>query len=213
MLPDYYLERFPAQFSSAKVLVLAQHAEYFSPPMYKELKRLCQTRKLLALGGNQIYWKVQWSKDFRELECRKDGTYFSGGHFIGGLWADAWTNEAAFLGVAFDDRGYATYEPYEVIQAEHFLFKGTGLRNGDIFGQRGIDGRGLSGDEMDKRTFASPAQTQVLARGLNPSNGGGELVYIPGKDQAVLACGSIACASGVGVDSVFTRIIINFLAQ
>ena len=43
-------------------------------------------------------------------------------------------SEASLLGVVYDDRGIMTAAPYRVIDATHWVFEGTGLREGNLFG-------------------------------------------------------------------------------
>ncbi|HQG39132.1 MAG TPA: hypothetical protein PLK15_08360, partial [Chitinophagales bacterium] len=78
-------------------------------------------------------------------------------------------------------------------------------------GKQGIDGRGLSGDEMDKVNSNSPKNIIVLAKGTNPNNGGGDLLIIENKNNAILSFGSIACGSGLNKDIVFTQVVKNFM--
>lgn len=211
--PDYYLEAFPELLEKHKTIVLAQHCEYFSPMMYKNLKQLISDKNLLALGGNQIYWKVFWRENFTKLEVRKDGTFFENTKFPGGLWRNDYFSEANLLGGAYTDAGYATYKPYKVVENEHWIFEGIAIDKGEFFGLKGIDGRGLSGDEMDKVMVGTPKNAQILAKGQNPNNGGGEIVFIDRNNVATLSCGSIACGSGLGVDSVFSKMIENFMRK
>ena len=97
--------------------------------------------------------------------------------------------------------------------ANHWLFQSCSLKNGDEFGKYGIDGRGLSGDEMDKINNNSPKNAVLLAKGTNPNDGGGDIIIIENKNNAVLSFGSIACGSGLNKDVVFTQIIKNFIGK
>ena len=56
------------------------------------------------------------------------------------------------------------------MNSAHWVFNGTGLRDGDVFGAASLHERchgGASGHETDKRSPHSPANTQFLAKGLN----------------------------------------------
>jgi len=129
----------------------------------------------------------------------------------GGLWRNSISSEAKILGVAYTHNGYGTYAPYKVVNDKHWLYKNTNVENGVLFGKKGLDGRALSGDEMDKVFLGSSDKLEIIARGENPDNGGGEFVFIDRGKVATLSCGSIACGSGIGVDSTFTAIIENFM--
>lgn len=211
--PDYFLQAHPELFSNVKTIVLAQHCEYFSPEMYKNLLAITENSNLLALGGNQIYWKVKWHNNFTKIEVRKGGGFFEGSLFPGGLWRNQFTSEASLLGVGYTDAGYAIYSPYKAINTDHWIFENTSMKNQQIFGQQGIDNRGLSGDEMDKIIQGSNVETVLLAKGENPDGGGGEMVIIERDNSATFSCGSIACGSGLGKDEVFTKMIKNFMAK
>ena len=53
-----------------------------------------------------------------------------------------------------------TAAPYRVADASHWAFAGTGLAEGDVFGEASLHERcpgGASGHETDKRTPRSPA--------------------------------------------------------
>jgi hypothetical protein len=97
----------------------------------------------------------------------------------------------------------------------HWVFENTGLRNGDLFGEKTLHERipgGASGHETDKRSASSPANTVLLAKGLNRDNGGAEIVYHqPGKGGAVFSVGSITWVPALLVDEQVSRITRNVL--
>src|SRR4029078_12255554 len=77
-------------------------------------------------------------------------------------------SEANLLGVVCTVAGIMTAAPYRVIDETHWIFEGTGLRNGDLFGEDTLHERipgGASGHETDKRSASSPANTTLLAKG------------------------------------------------
>src|SRR5438045_9122439 len=84
-------------------------------------------------------------------------------------------SEANLLGVVCTSAGLMTAAPYRVECDSHWIFAGTGLRNGDLFGQATLHERvsgGASGHENDKRRPSSPPNTVLLAKGTNPDHGG-----------------------------------------
>ncbi|MGV3538481.1 MAG: N,N-dimethylformamidase beta subunit family domain-containing protein [Rufibacter sp.] len=236
LYPDYYLEAYPEIFSKYQVVVLAYHAEYFSVKMYTALRELVfqQKKSLLALGGNQVYWQTHWHQDFTRLECRKNGSFFQNSSKPGGMWRHTRHPEATLLGAQYTETGLGTYAPYQVLEPDHWLFENTDLTAGELFGESGIDGLPICGDETDKLTWSSPSGTVVLARGLNkaPSAtgeemevyqsqnpqwngaGGGEIAFTElSPRHAVLNTGSIQSGSGLGVDAAFTQLIRNFVQR
>jgi hypothetical protein len=133
------------------------------------------------------------------------------------------------LGVVYDDKGIMTAAPYRVIDAAHWVFEGTGLKNGDLFGEKCQHQRipgGASGHETDKISPSSPAHTKLLAKGLNPDNGGAEMVLhtcgqsgdVRPRDAAhaggaVFSAGSICWPSSLLVDDAVSRITANVVRR
>jgi len=209
--PDYYLDQFPKLFENAKTIILAQHCEYASEKMYSKLNALKVTKNIISLGGNQLYWKVKFLNNYSEIECRKDGTYYENDVKHGGNFRSVLANEASLLGVAYTELSYGTYDSYKVLNPNHWIFEGTNVKEGDEFGKKGLDGRGICGDELDFINPYSPQNVVLLSKGINNNNNGGDFVIIENKQSAILSTGSIASGSGLGVDSVFTRMVSNFM--
>ncbi|MCT4665747.1 MAG: hypothetical protein N4A45_10985 [Flavobacteriales bacterium] len=211
ILPDYWLENRQEAFMESKTLVLAHHCEYFSPKMMSNFIKITKDRNILSLGGNQLYWKVKWNKEYDEIFCRKDGSFYKDSDEPGGLWRNGLISEARILGNAFDTKGYKTFAPYEVLNESHQLFRNTHVKNGQLFGQKGAHGQAICGGETDKVSKYSPKNIEILAKGVNPNQGGGDIVFLKRKNVATLSFGSIVSAGGLGVDSVFTQVIDNFM--
>jgi hypothetical protein len=114
-----------------------------------------------------------------------------------------------------------TAAPYRVVDASHWVFEDTGLINGDLFGVHSQHERvpgGASGHETDKMTLNSPAGTKLLAKGLNPDNGGAEMVVREtASGGAVFSVGSIVWPASLlvdeGVSKVTENVIRRFLAD
>jgi hypothetical protein len=126
-------------------------------------------------------------------------------------------SEANLLGVVCTSEGIMTAAPYRVLDEAHWAFERTGLRNGDLFGKKTLHRRvpgGASGHETDKRSASSPANTQLLAKGINPENGGAEIVYHePGGGGAVFSVGSISWVPALLVDEHVSSITGNVLQR
>ena len=114
-----------------------------------------------------------------------------------------------------------TAAPYRVVDASHWVFEGTGLANGDLFGERSQHERvpgGASGHETDKITANSPAGTKLLAKGVNPDEGGAEMVtFETGSGGAVFSVGSIVWPASLlvdeGVSDITRNVLRRFLAD
>ena len=232
LYPDWMLEH-PDRLASYSVIVLAYHCEYASDAMLDGLDQLLDGgASLLALGGNQLYWRVRWDDDHTAVECRKDGSPFPGGD-RGGLWRHLGRPEDETLGVQFTPPGTGTYAPYRVEDAGHWLFDGLGVAEGDLFGLEGTTPLPICGDETDAPTALSGLTAEVVACGMNrpdavdgdftlwqPRNpawdgsAGGTIAWTPlSEGRGVLATGAIHSASGLGADRVFTGVVRNALGR
>jgi hypothetical protein len=146
-----------------KTLILSTHPEYWSLQMYDNLQAfLTDGGSLLYLGGNGIYENGEYTDD-------QTGMVFRAGDEDGPRAAalfrrlDPPRPERAVLGVATERCGVEG-APYEVQRADHTFFQGTGLRNGDTFGESGLNtghgGNGAaSGWEVD--TSDGPGATGI----------------------------------------------------
>jgi hypothetical protein len=126
-------------------------------------------------------------------------------------------SEAHLLGVVYTDSGIMTAAPYRVLAADHWVFEGTSLKNGDTFGEKSLHMRipgGASGHETDKISPKSPSNTKLLAKGLNPDNGGAEMViHETASGGAVFSAGSITYISSIWVDEKVSQITGNVLRR
>ncbi|MYF91862.1 MAG: hypothetical protein F4184_07070 [Gemmatimonadetes bacterium] len=207
-----------------KVLVISTHPEYWSKEMYFRLKHWAFERggRLLYLGGNGlncevefldnhriVYHNTNWSHsepqfaaDGREYESRFDRRVES---------------EANLLGVVFSYSGIMTAAPYRVLDDTHWCFAGTGLKNGDVFGEKSLHQRipgGASGHETDKISPQSPTHTRLLAKGLNPDEGGAEIVeHTTASGGAVFSVGSICWPASILVDEAVSKITENAIRR
>ena len=197
-----------------KVLIITTHPEYWSKEMYYGVKTWVHERggSLLYLGGNGLNCEIEMldaqtmkvkNGDARDMQARGLESRF---HIYN-------ESEANLLGVVFTDTGIMTAAPYEVVDADHWLFTGTGVRNGDTFGQESLHERipgGASGHETDKTSPSSPHNVHVVARGLNPDNGGGEITYYDTPSGGgVFSAGSITYPSSILVDDTISRLTAN----
>ncbi len=202
------------------LLIISTHPEYWSAEMYYKLKSWVFERggRLMYLGGNGLNCEVEFvdrqtciyrNEDDRQLRA-------SAGR-LESRFHQRQESEANLLGVVYDDRGIMTAAPYEVLDAVHWVFETTGLKNGELFGQRSLHERvpgGASGHETDKRSPSSPANTKLLARGRNANGGGAEMVlHQPGGGAAVFSVGSICWPSSLLADESVSKITANVIRR
>ena len=218
---DYYAETQlhdgTLDLDAYKVLILSTHPEYWSRKMYHRVKSWVNERggRLMYLGGNGLNCEAELTDDaaiYRNGDARvlKSGGFESRFHM-------RVESEAALLGVVFTETGIMTGAPYRVRDAAHWAFAGTGLRDGDLFGQASLHRRcpgGASGHETDKVSPSSPPGVVCLAKGTNVDDGGAELAYYETPSGgAVFSAGSIAWPSAILVDDCVSQITANVLRR
>lgn len=209
-----------------RVLVIAVHPEYWTRDMYLAVKRWVFERggRLMYLGGNGLNCEVTLDEHGR-MRCLSHVNSLHGelgGHSDDGSiqyesrMHRTLESEATLLGVVCTESGIMTAAPYKVVDASHWVFEGTALRNGNLFGEATLHERipgGASGHETDKRSRSSPPGTHLLAKGLNPDNGGAEIVvHETSSGGAVFSVGSITWVAALFADpcvSIATRNVVN----
>ena len=203
-----------------RVLIISTHPEYWSADMYYKLKSWVFERggKLMYLGGNGLNCEVVFTDEYTMVVRNGDkGGGFSHLQKLGleSRFHLFHESEAKLLGVTCSETGIMTGAPYRVVDGAHDFFEGTGLKTGDIFGEKCLHMRcpgGASGHETDKMTESSPKNTQLLAKGLNPDEGGAEIVYHRTESGGeVFSVGSINYPSSLPVDESISAITKNVL--
>jgi N,N-dimethylformamidase len=207
--------------SAYKVLLLSVHPEYWTKEMYFRVKRWVfeEGGRLVYLGGNGLNC---------EVELRPDDTMVVHNGQITGLWpagmggkesrfAMRHESEANLLGVVFDPAGAMTGAPYRVVDGSHWAFRGTGLKPGDVFGEKSLHMRcpgGASGHETDKISPSSPGGVHRLAKGMNVDDGGADMViFDTPSGGAVFSAGSISYPCSLPVDDNVSKLTANVVRR
>jgi hypothetical protein len=222
---DYYAE---SQLHSGvldlaryKVLILSTHPEYWTRTMYDRVKAWVfqQGGRLMYLGGNGLNCEIELI-DEQTMVCHNTRITSLWAEGMGGAesrFARRHESEANLLGVVFTPAGIMTGAPYRVVDGSHWIFAGAGLKTGDLFGQKSLHMRcpgGASGHETDKISPSSPKNVKLLAKGLNPDNGGAEMVHIDAPaGGAVFSVGSICYPSSLPVDEGISKVTANVLRR
>jgi hypothetical protein len=117
------------------------------------------------------------------------------------------------LGINYTHGGFQTGAPYRVLQPDHWIFEGTGLSQGSLFGQNSVHLRcpgGASAHELDKIPMSSSLDLKPLAKGTNPDNQGAELVvFETASGGAVFSTGSLCWILSLVVDESVSAITRN----
>jgi len=232
---DYYAETQlhdgTLDLARYKALITAVHPEYWTRAMYDRVKKWVfeQGGKLLYLGGNGLNCEVEILGDpgasapgvqsARYLNGKLRGLSVEG---LGGKESRMHIrheSEANLLGCVFTESGAMTGAPYRVLDGSHWIFEGAGLKTGDVFGEKCLHQRcpgGASGHETDKVSASSPENATVIAKGLNPDDGGAEmLLFDTPSGGRVFSVGSINYVASLPVDefvsSITARVLREFL--
>ena len=191
---DVDLQTRPELLAGRRVAVFAGHPEYWSRPMRGVVEAAVASGMNAAFfTGNEMYWQVRIDPSplgaDRRITCYKSATRdpvaLSRPDLATCRWREApvLAPEATFLGVMY---GHVVARPADWIVAEagHWLYEGTGLRDGDAL-------RALVGQEYDAYfPDLAPEGTVVVAsspvrfRGRDP-DGAGNVTSPPVHSAAV----------------------------
>lgn len=220
---DHQLHDGTLDLEAYDALVVHTHPEYWSRQMYDRVKGwvFVDGGRLAYLGGNGINCEVEFLDDERMVVLNNTAAVHEESLHID--VSDAYESrfhrtiesEGNLLGVAFSESGIMTAAPYETLNPDHWIFEGTDLKAGDLFGEETLQERvsgGASGHETDKLSRFAPVGTEVVAKGTNPNNGGGEITYFEtASGGEVFSVGSITYTAGLLVDDTLTTITQNVL--
>ncbi len=150
---DVLLER-------ARLFVSVFHDEYWSTPMRQTLETFVSSGGNAAfLGANSIYWRIRLTDS--SLICHKAEQWSDDPHpDITATWRHDLVGrpEADLLGSQYTDYvRYGTGYDWTVTSADHWIYQGTGLHDGDRI-------TGLVGYEWDHVPDPARAGLSVLAR-------------------------------------------------
>ena len=230
---DYYselqLHNGELDLDQYTILIISVHPEYWSREMYLRVKDWVWQRggKLIYLGGNGLNCEVEFLGEdalrFKTHLAPATGSELgmpdpkNPDFYFDSRMARTLESEANLLGVVCTETGIMTAAPYRVLNADHWGFAGTGLKNGDLFGEKSLQERvpgGASGHETDKRSPHSPPGTELLAKGTNRDDGGAEIVcYQTPTGGAVFSVGSITWVPCLLVDDAVSRITSNVVTR
>jgi hypothetical protein len=198
-LADDDLERLTGRELARRydLVVFSGHDEYATPHVWSAVERYRD------LGGNLAFLSA--NDFFYRIVLRGDRIYRTG------HWRDFGRSDASLIGAGYVGWFENRYRnrPYIVTGAHEapWLLRGTGLRDGDSFGNYGI--------EIDQRTADSPPGTTVLARIpdiFGPGRSAEMTYYVTERGAKVFAAGAINFA-GTAEWPVVSRLLANLWRQ
>ena len=158
---SFDLHNDPSILSKASLFVSVFHDEYWSTPMRQNLSSFIERGGNAAfLGANSMFWRVR-IKD-GSMTCRKATTAEADpGPDITAQWRSTLIDqpEDQLLGSRYDSyvMPYGTSFDWTVTNADHWLYDGTGLTNGDRLS-------GLVGYEWDNAPNPTRQGLTVLSQ-------------------------------------------------
>lgn len=222
---DYYaetqLDDGTLDLDAYRALIIAVHPEYWTRRMYERVKEWVFQRsgRLIYLGGNGLNCEVELNAD-GSMVCQNGAITSLWSSGMGGhdsRFAMRYESEANLLGVVFTPTGAMTGAPYKVLDASHWVFEGTNLKSGDIFGEKSLHKRcpgGASGHETDKISANSPSGVHRLAKGMNIDDGGAEMVIFDSPSGGrVFSVGSINYCASLPIDESISRVTKNVIER
>ena len=210
---------------SHKVFIVGAHDEYWSWDMRDHVEGARDAGVHLAfLGANASYWQVRFEpsstgdldrtmvgyKELAAMDHPSDPRYTTT------LWRNI-RPEAAMIGVEYNYAFDGTPGNIVITNAAHWLFDGTGLRNGDIL-------QNVLGYETDSIDSNSPSGIISLAHSPFPSGApqvyADMSIYTAASGANVFATGSVWWSLGLdsygdsmGAVSGVQQITANFLTR
>jgi len=194
--------------SEYKALVLATHPEYWTDSMVANVGTYMSNGGILVCtGGNAFYERVSFSGDGNSLIFRVPAT---GARDTFGSQTPP-RPEAEIIGANFDgaEPPFMTFAAYQVDQASHPFFAGTGLSNGSTFGAAAYNGA-ASGWEVNTPLHPFFAQ---LAHGLNQGGGAAMAYATPPGGGWVFSVNSISFNGALPHDAALSTILNNVLTH
>lgn len=144
------LEFHPEILANYRLVLSVGHDEYWSAPMRDAVENFIgQGGNVAFFSGNTAYWQVRSEQDGKALVCykydfKRDPVYEADDkRLLASLWSHRLVGrpENQMTGVSFNRGGYHRFGSvpkgaggYTVYRPDHWMFEGTDLKWGDVFG-------------------------------------------------------------------------------
>lgn len=191
-----------------KAFLSIGHDEYWTYNLRKNVEAArAKGVNLAFFGSNAVYWQIRYEASPVDGAARRTIVAYkydaltkdpyatddiaSNDKYITTTWRSAPLNrpEDALLGTMY--HGDPADGDLVVSDASHWIYAGTGAKNGDIL-------KGLLGYETDASTATAPAGTQIVAHSPDPWGYSDMTVYTwPASGATVFATGTLQFAWGL----------------
>lgn len=193
------LDEIPSLLSHYKVYVTVGHDEYWSRPERNAVKKFVDFGgRLICLSGNTCWWQVRFEDSGATMVCYRDSSLDPKYPKEDSIVTTNWGRSPAYdyinplFGVSFEAGGfinddgifpkYQGYGGFTVLNSYHWIYKNTGVHDGDVFGANsavaGYESDGTPfywdrGFPIPSTEFRTPSDFQIL--GISPAASAGNL--------------------------------------
>jgi hypothetical protein len=178
----YDIHFMPDLLKYYQVVVISHHSEYWSWNMRQRMKEFIENGgRLVNLSGNTMWWQVRFEDNGRTLVCYKDyakdpkpqrktatdnawdyPVFDVESSLIGGSWilGGFFNFSRSDMNLIFRQKD--GYGGFWVQNASHWVYEGTGLKDGDVFGRGAKYGKSILGTESDGAAFNCAADGKTV---------------------------------------------------
>lgn len=186
---------------NAEIIVFGPHTEYWTKNMVDVMRAyLAKGGKVVFAGGNAAFFEVQADSTKIVRKRHMDSVISTG-----------------LAGTSTTDLADPMFAPYKVEKPEHWIFSGTSVKKGGLFGRESLNHReemkakGASGWEADQIGIDSKG-FELIARGEN-IRGQADMVFRDTPSGGwVFNASSIPFAGALAIDPVISQIMLNLLS-
>lgn len=186
---------------NAEIIVFGPHTEYWTKNMMDVLRAyLAKGGKVVFAGGNTAFFEVEADSTKIIRKRHMDSVVSTG-----------------LVGTYITELADPMFAPYRVEKPDHWIFSGTAVKKGELFGRESLNHReeikakGASGWEADQIGIASKG-FELIARGEN-IRGPADMVFRDTQAGGwVFNASSIPFAGALSIDPVVSQIMLNLLS-
>ncbi len=190
-LTEWDIEAEPGLLDHYDVIVFCAHLEYNTRAFMDALRaHHARGGHLAFFSANDLWWQIRYEDDgativsYKTTAIPNDPMYGVNNSLVTTNWYRPLLNEPseAIQGVTYDVESFVTLaEDYRVTDADHWIFDGTGIQNGQTFGFL------MAWGETDCIGRRSPPVVDIVlaAKRFRPRDSGPQPQHLPASAMAV----------------------------
>ncbi len=240
---DVDIEKYSDLLSNYDVVIFVGHEEYWSLPERENVQNFADSGgRVMFLSGNTCWWQVRFENNFRTMVCYKSSSTDPMTNLNNSLVTVNWFNSPVYnpedmlTGVSYRFAGYVNhqgyllssdgYGGYTAYNTQDWIYKGTGLKDGDILGQKATivgyetDGVRFSwddGEPIAATQGGTPPNFKILgiSKAYNPDfpydNHAVMGIHYTNNNGAIFTASTTDWANGLASDTAVQKITLNIL--